>query len=390
MKIAVLIDQLNVGGVEKVAMEEVQALNGLGHEAELVVLRRNGLVENAFPELQRLIAISYLDDRLPSLLTASFRIRPFYFLSLFHFTYPILLPWAVRRKEYDLMISHNSYTSISSLTLSWFRAIPYVMYVWDPSASIAGHVYSRGALGRIRFLTVRLGAVLDKVLAQNAVAVFTSGNSHAEFLKTLTTPSKVRLLPPGRRPIADLPASRGTFLLTVTAWKEGKRLEDLLQALADLGGGELKIAGRWIHEGYRQRIERLIASHDLGDRVEITGELAEHELDKLYATARAVVITSEERGFGLAALEGASNGCPFIMPSICGAAAFFEDGVDGMLFPLGDIARLRGCASRMLGDERLAHRMGRHGRDLVLTRYTWQHHVRNLLAWPERTPTFSD
>src|SRR5438067_5677332 len=101
MKIAVLIDQLNVGGVEKVAMEEVQALNGLGHQAELVVLRRKGLVDNPFPELQRPIAISYLDDRLPSLLTASFRIRPFYFLSLFHFTYPVLLPWAVRRKEYD-------------------------------------------------------------------------------------------------------------------------------------------------------------------------------------------------------------------------------------------------------------------------------------------------
>ena len=63
MKIAVLIDQLNVGGVEKVAMEEVQALNGLGHQAELVVLRRKGLVDNPFPELQRPIAISYLDGR---------------------------------------------------------------------------------------------------------------------------------------------------------------------------------------------------------------------------------------------------------------------------------------------------------------------------------------
>jgi glycosyltransferase involved in cell wall biosynthesis len=390
MKIGVLIDRLNVGGVEKVAMEEVRALNDLGHDAELVVLRRRGLVDDPFPELQRRIAISYLDDRLPGFLTTSVPIRPFYFLSLFHFTYPILLPWAVKRREYDLIISHNSYTSLTALTLSWFKAIPYVMYVWDPASSIADYVYARGALGRIRFLTVRLAVVLDKVLAHNARAVFTSGDYYAKFLKTLTAPAKVRLLPPGRHPMGDVPTSRGTYLITVTAWKEGKRLEELLQALAELGEGSLKVAGRWIHEGYRQRIEQLIGESGLGDRVEITGELTEDELDKLYAGARAVVVTSGDKGFGLPALEGASNGCPFIMPSVTGAAAFFEDGVDGLLYPLGDVAKLRECLRRVLSDERQAYKMGHHGRDLVLANYTWHHHVESLLTGQVTAPAFSN
>src|SRR5713226_513880 len=292
MTIAVLIDRLNVGGVEKVAMEEVRALNDMGHDAELVVLRRKGLVANPFPELQRKIPITYLDDRLPNYLTTSFSLRPFYFLSLFHFTYAFLLPWRMRRREYDLVISHNSYTSLTALTLGWIKAIPYVMYVWDPSASIANHVYVRGPLSRIRFLTVRLAAVLDMVLARNAVAVFTSSSYHARFLRQLTKPSKVRLLAPGSRPTTDVPELRGQFLLTATAWKEGKRLEDLLHALAGPGKGDLIVAGRWIHEGYRQSIESLINAIGLADRVEITGEVTEHELNELYAAARAVVITS--------------------------------------------------------------------------------------------------
>jgi glycosyltransferase involved in cell wall biosynthesis len=389
MKIAVLIDQLNVGGVEKVAMEEVRALCALGHDAQLAVLRRNGRVNNAFPELQRLIPITYLDDSLPRYLTASFRLRPLYFLSLFHFTYPILLPWTVKRRTYDLIISHNSYTTMTALSLKCFKAIPYLMYVWDPSASIASHVYVRGALGRIRFLTVHLASLLDGVLARNAVGVCTSGNSHVGFLKRLTKPSKVKLLAPGRSARSDVPPERGSYLLAVTAWKEGKRLEELLYLLAELGKGELKVAGRWLHKEYRETIERLVARLELRDRVEIIGELTEHQLDDLYAKARAVVIPSEERGFGLAAIEGASNACPFIMPSNCGAAAFFEDGVDGFLFAPGDRRGFRDRVAQILSDERLAHKMGMHARELVLSRYTWQHHVQNLLSWADEAATIA-
>ena len=67
MKIGVLIDRLNVGGVEKIAIEEVRALIEAGHDAYLVVLRRKAVVENAFPDLLKDVPVIYLDDRLPSI-----------------------------------------------------------------------------------------------------------------------------------------------------------------------------------------------------------------------------------------------------------------------------------------------------------------------------------
>ena len=44
MKIGVLIDRLNFGGVEKIAIEEVAALRKINEDAHLLILRRKAVV----------------------------------------------------------------------------------------------------------------------------------------------------------------------------------------------------------------------------------------------------------------------------------------------------------------------------------------------------------
>jgi len=43
MRFGVLIDEIRFGGVEKIAIEEVRTLSALGHDAVLLILRRNSL-----------------------------------------------------------------------------------------------------------------------------------------------------------------------------------------------------------------------------------------------------------------------------------------------------------------------------------------------------------
>ena len=81
MKIGILIDRLNVGGVEKIAIEQVRSLREEKVDAYLVILRRKAVVSNAFPELLKKIPIIYLDDRLPEILRFSFKFPVFYFFS---------------------------------------------------------------------------------------------------------------------------------------------------------------------------------------------------------------------------------------------------------------------------------------------------------------------
>jgi len=138
MRIGILIDRLNVGGVEKIAIEEVKALKELNVDATLLVLSRKSVVKDAFKDLLSDIPIVYLDDRLPRIFKFSFKIPFFYFFSFFHLSYPFLIPFVVKKREFDFIISHNTYTSFTAITLSKFNKIPYGVYIWDPISYILG------------------------------------------------------------------------------------------------------------------------------------------------------------------------------------------------------------------------------------------------------------
>lgn len=379
MTVAVLIDRLNVGGVEKVAIEEVRGLRAIGTEAVLVVLSRRAVVPGAFEDLLRGVPVTYLEDRLPRLLRASFRIPGFYFFSSFHLTYPLLLPAVVARGEFAHVVSHGTYTSLTAMSLARFRTIPYALYLWDPASSILETVYRKGPISRLRPVLSRLALGLDRRLVNRADKVFVAGDRHGRTVtRLLRDPARLVFLPPGHRAARSLPATRGDYLVTATAWKHGKRLEDLIEVVATLPGARLTVAGRWVHDGYRREIEALVERLGLATRVDLLGPVTEEELDDLYLHARAAVMVSVERGFGLLALEAAANGCPFVVPRSAGATRYFSEGEHGLYFPDGDRDALAGHLSTLLADERLARALGRSAWEEVRSRYTWERHARRL------------
>jgi glycosyltransferase involved in cell wall biosynthesis len=150
--------------------------------------------------------------------------------------------------------------------------------------------------------------------------------------------------------------------------------------IAGIDFAELKIAGRWLHQSYRERIDSLIKQLGMSSRVEIVGEVSEGRLNSLYANARAAVIVNEERGFGLTALEAASNGCTFIIPEGCGASEFFEKDRDGFFFKSGDSAMLGDHIRTVLGNEDRAYSMGEHAWRTVSDKYAWPKHAESVIA----------
>ena len=124
-KIAILIDRLNVGGVEKIAIEEVKALIEEGEDAYLVILRRKGVINHAFKDLREGVPTIYLDDRLPLFLKFSFRFPVFHFFSFFHLSYPFLIPLVIKKKEFDYIIVHGTYTAFTAVALKKIKKIRY-------------------------------------------------------------------------------------------------------------------------------------------------------------------------------------------------------------------------------------------------------------------------
>jgi glycosyltransferase involved in cell wall biosynthesis len=380
MKIGVLIDRLNVGGVEKTAIEEVRAFCDMGIDAVLVVLSRKAIVEGAFKDLLVGIPTEYLEDRLPYFLKLSFKIPFFSFFSFFHISYPFFLPWVIKKKEYDVLLSHNTYTSFTALTIFRWRAIPYAIFVYDPIEYIIEKAYPHGPIKWVYGILRFVANTLDKFIVNRAKIVFVNGDSHYNHLKKIICDnSKLVILPLGHDFSQRTPDSRGGYVLTVTAWKQGKELETLLEVLKEIKNTRLVVAGKWLHSQYRDKIDKMIMKLELSDRVEIVGEIDEKNLNQLYSEARVTVIVNNERGFGMPALEAVANGCTFVIPNECGVARYFENKKDGFYFEHGDKDSLKNYIIQLLNDERLAYNMGQHAWRKAKENYSWKQHAEIVL-----------
>jgi glycosyltransferase involved in cell wall biosynthesis len=239
--------------------------------------------------------------------------------------------------------------------------------------------YTKGPIRKLSFILNGIAKIADEAIMGNAEFVLVSGDVHAKFIKALLHSVRIVFLSPGHAALPKIPSQRGSYLFAATAWKEGKRIEDLLKIVANIKEINLKIAGRWIHKNYRKRIMSIVTRMGLTKRVAILGEVSEKELNKYYSGARVAIGVNNERGFGLVALEAASNGCPFIITKDSGATKYFKGDVDGFYYDYGDLNSLEKYMQKLITDERLAYNMGKHAWETVRNKYTWQKHAQNLL-----------
>ena len=376
-----MIDRLVLGGVEKTAIEQVRALREIGVEATLVVLKRDQAVSDAVREWLTDVPVEYLDDRLPRLLRTEWRIPGFYFFSLFHLLYAVVLPLRVRKGEWDVILSHNSYTTLSALAIWKARGIPYCMFVWDPIASVLVRAYPTGLVRFLRPWLLPVGRWVDRRLVRGARRVLVSSLSYVAYLRGSMRPDQeLSMVPPGCRPAESPRQKPGDYLLAATSWKAGKQLEVLLQALILLPGPKLVVAGRWLHEDYRARIDELVGELGLSERVRMTGEVREEAMAELAHNALCSVTLNAELGFGMPALEAAGQCCTFVCPRVAGITAYFTDGVEAFYFDEGDSRGLAGVLRPLVEQPERAYRAGLAAWERARGSLTWQHHARAIAA----------
>jgi glycosyltransferase involved in cell wall biosynthesis len=108
--------------------------------------------------------------------------------------------------------------------------------------------------------------------------------------------------------------------------------------------------------------------------VRFTGMVGQAEIAELYRRHDVVLVPSRTEGFGLVIIEAMACGCVPLVSRIQGVTdAIVTDGVDGMLFPIGDVAAA-GAALRMLADDRaLLARLKAAALATVGSRYALHH-----------------
>jgi glycosyltransferase involved in cell wall biosynthesis len=111
-------------------------------------------------------------------------------------------------------------------------------------------------------------------------------------------------------------------------------------------------------ERYEGELRALIEQLGLGDRIELRGfaEDVGAELARVDALVHASVIPEP---FGRVIVEGMAAGLPVVAAAGGGPTEIVSDGVDGLLYPPGDVDELAATLRRVAADPDLGERLGR-------------------------------
>jgi len=153
---------------------------------------------------------------------------------------------------------------------------------------------------------------------------------------------------------------------------EKKGLDVLVRAFARLHGTRpdthLLIVGP--DDGYETDVRRMIGEAGIEGSVTLTGSLDGD--DRLAAMARADVyaLPSYSEGFSVGVLEALAAGLPVVISTFCYFPEVETAGAGLITEP--DVEQVGTALSAVIDDPGLADRMGKAGRNLVHTGYSWE------------------
>ena len=170
-----------------------------------------------------------------------------------------------------------------------------------------------------------------------------------------------------RRRAAAWPRPGEAILMHLSNFRPVKRVVDVVKVFAQVarelparlvlvGDGPDRSAAEWL-------------AHDLKihDKVHFMGK--QERVNELLPLADLMVMPSELESFGLAALEAMACKVPSIATRVGGVPELIDDGVTGLLYPVGDVEEMAAGAVGLLKDRDRLEAMRDAGRKTAQKRF---------------------
>lgn len=371
-KIAILIDQLSSGGVQKTAVEETKYLAKFGFKTKLIVLSKKGYQKT---DETKNLNVEFLEDNFPKFMRKSFKIPGFHFLSTYHLLFPLLAPLYFQKHNLDLVLSHGTTTTITAYSLSKFQNIPYIMLIHDPMLYILEKIYKNTSLKYLLPAIKVIAKPTEKLIYKKARICILDSSVHKEYLENLyQVKSQILQLAVSPQKTTKI----GDEILTFGRWDKGKNLEKLLYVLKELRNSKLIIAGTWTNKNDLKDFKSNIRRLNLEKRVRLITSYRQSDLKNICAQARLWIHPHFE-AFSLSALEATSYGLPVIIPEKSGVTELFKNGTHGFFPKKSDVKTLTHYIRILLSDKKLAQEMGQKAKSLSLN-FTPEKRVQKLAA----------
>jgi N-acetyl-alpha-D-glucosaminyl L-malate synthase BshA len=170
------------------------------------------------------------------------------------------------------------------------------------------------------------------------------------------SPARARFAKPGEK-----------ILLHVSNFRPVKRPLDVIAVFAAIAR---KVPARLLLVGEGpelHRAEEFAEKLGLSDRVRSLGQRS--DIERIVPCADLFLLPSESESFGLAALEAMACGVPPLASRVGGLPEVVEDGVSGVLCPVGAVDEMAARGLELLRDERAHAAMAKAARERAVERF---------------------
>lgn len=151
----------------------------------------------------------------------------------------------------------------------------------------------------------------------------------------------------------------GRYMILVSRLIAVKFVEDGVRAMIEAARLDERAVGIVAGDGpMRAELEKIVADAGLKDRIRFIGHVPQEMLSRILPRCVAVSPLT-----GMALVEAGLGGAPAIAYDADWQAEFVEDGVNGLVVRLGDVAGMAEATARLLGDDELRIRMSKAMRE---------------------------
>lgn len=182
-------------------------------------------------------------------------------------------------------------------------------------------------------------------------------------------------------------AGQPVRLINVSSLQPYKGQSYLVEACAILKNRGIPFECRIVGGGEeRERLQRLIQQHNLGEQVKLLGPQPQEEVARLleqadcYVQPSIITPSGKMEGIPVALMEALASQLPVVATSISGIPELVQEGKTGVLVPPGDPEALAAGIETVYADPEGAARMAASGRQLVLQEFNLETNVHRLGA----------
>jgi glycosyltransferase involved in cell wall biosynthesis len=147
------------------------------------------------------------------------------------------------------------------------------------------------------------------------------------------------------------PAPEQGRILYAGGMTPGKRVLDLVEAVARVPEASLRLAGGMPDPAYAAAIKERIRDRELDDRAALLGQLDAARMLDEYRRAAVLVLPSAQETSPMVLAEAMAAGVPVVATQVGGVPYLVEDGRTGFLLEVGDTDALAQRIAELLGDE---------------------------------------